>query len=63
MIISLYSLFFSAPLSHASSTLLSASSPPSLPFPQSALLFLESLLGQENVYTVAMVRNLPGVSV
>lgn len=27
--------------------------------PQSAVLFLESLLGQENVYTVAMVRNPP----
>lgn len=29
--------------------------------PQSAVLFLESLLGQENVYTVAMVRNPPSV--
>lgn len=42
---------------------LPASTPLWLPFPQSAVLFLESLLGQENVYTVAMVRNLPGASI
>lgn len=31
---------------------------PPPPPPQSAVLFLESLFGQENVYTVGMVRNL-----
>lgn len=34
-------------------------SPPTPP-PQSAVLFLESLFGQENVYTMGMVRNLRG---
>lgn len=38
--------------------LASQPSPPTPP-PQSAVLFLESLFGQENVYTVGMVRN-PG---
>lgn len=28
-------------------------------FPQSAVLFLESMLGEENIYTVAMVRKKP----
>lgn len=49
--------YIRAPSSPNTHTLLFLCLDPNLtPLPQSAVLFLESLLGQENVYTMAMVR-------